>query len=71
MDLLTDVVDAYDAARARGRSRADALLGAVNVYIARHPELSLSEAGNEVVRILRRSAEMAAVQAAVTGGLDR
>jgi hypothetical protein len=67
MDLLMDVVDAYDAARALGLSRADALLGAVNVYIARHPELSFKEAGNEVVRILRHSAEMAAAQAAVTG----
>ncbi len=71
MDLLTDVIDAYDTARAQGQSRADALFGAVNAYIARRPELSLSEAGNEVVRILRRSAEMAAVAGNGYGGVDR
>ena len=60
MDLPMAVIDSYEMARARGHSRADALFGAVSVYAARHPELSISEAGNEVVRILRRAAELAA-----------
>ena len=60
MDLPMDVIDAYDTARAQGQSRADALLGAVSVYIARRPDLSISEAGNEVVRILRQAAERTA-----------
>jgi len=72
MDMLTAVVDSYDAARAMGQSRADALLGAVKLYIARHPELSLCEAGNEVVRILRQSAEFgAATGGSYVRGADR
>lgn len=62
MDLSMAVVDTYDAARAQGLSRAGALLGAVSVYIARHPELSISEAGNEVVCILRHAAELASAE---------
>jgi hypothetical protein len=60
MDLLADVVDAYDAARALGQSRAEALFGAIGVYVARHPDVSVSDAGNEVVRLLRQAAEMTA-----------
>jgi hypothetical protein len=62
MDLPMAVIDSYDAARAQGQSRPDALFGAVTLYLLHRPELSISEAGNEVVRILRAAADVAAAE---------
>lgn len=56
MDLITLVVDAYDAARSHGRSRADAFFSALSIYRSRYPDLSADEAGREVVRLLLRAA---------------
>lgn len=52
MDLVTLVVDAYDAARSCGQSRASAFRRALDIYRTRYPELQAEEAGREVVRLL-------------------
>lgn len=61
MESFTSVVDAYDAARAGGRSRAEAFRCAVRAYTGSHPALSCSEAGREVARILLHAAAVTRV----------
>lgn len=53
------VIDAYDDARAAGRSRAESFSRAVAAFRALRPELSIGEAGTEVARILLHAAAMA------------
>jgi hypothetical protein len=61
MEPFAEVIEAYDAARAGGRSRADAFVRAVDAYLAHRPGLRVSEAGGEVARILLRAAVTARV----------
>ena len=61
MESFTSVVKTYDAARARGQSRADAFLCAVQAYAVHHPALQIREAGCEVARILLHAAAMTQV----------
>lgn len=59
MDPFAPVIDAYDAARAAGLTRADAFLRAIDAFRAQRPGLSIGEAGGEVARILLRAAARA------------
>jgi hypothetical protein len=59
MEPFTPVIDAYDAARAAGLSRADAFVRAVDAFRGLRPDLSIGEAGSEVARILLRAAAAA------------
>ena len=56
MHLADTVVAVYDAARARGKSRASAFAAAVEVYAARRPGLRGNETAVEVARVLLRAA---------------
>ncbi|HEX2114929.1 MAG TPA: hypothetical protein VHM01_11040 [Alphaproteobacteria bacterium] len=56
MEPFAPVIDAYDAARAAGLSRADAFVRAIDAFRTQQPELSTGEAGREVARILLRAA---------------
>jgi hypothetical protein len=59
MESFAPVIDAYDAARAAGLSRADAFARAIDAFRAQRPDLSIGEAGSEVARILLRAAAAA------------
>ena len=59
MDTFAPVVDAYDAARAAGLSRADAFVRAIDAFRERRPDVTIGEAGGEVARILLRAAAAA------------
>jgi hypothetical protein len=59
MDSFAPVIDAYDAARAAGLSRADAFVRAIDAFRAQRPDLAVGEAGTEVARILLRAAARA------------
>lgn len=52
------VIDAYDDARAAGRSRAESFSCAVRAFRVLRPELSSGEAGTEVARMLLHAAAM-------------
>ena len=45
MDTFAPVVDAYDAARAAGLSRADAFVRAIDAFRERRPDVTIGEAG--------------------------
>jgi hypothetical protein len=59
MVSASSVIDAYDDARAAGRSRADSFLRAVEAFRACRPGLSVGEAGAEVARLLLNAAATA------------
>jgi hypothetical protein len=56
MHLTDTVVEIYDAARARGESRASAFARAVEAYAARRPHLRGNESAVEVARLLLQAA---------------
>ena len=56
MHLADTVVETYDAARARGESRASAFAAAVEAYAARRPHLRGNESAVEVARVLLQAA---------------
>jgi hypothetical protein len=56
MHLADAVVETYDAARARGESRASAFAEAVEAYAARHPHLRGNESVVAVARLLLQAA---------------
>jgi hypothetical protein len=59
MNSFAPVIDAYDAARAAGLSRADAFVRAIDAFRAQRPDVAIGEAGSEVARILLRAAARA------------
>lgn len=56
MNLTTCIINVYEAARARGESRCDAFVRAVQFYRNRRPDLPVDRAGSEVARILLSAA---------------
>ena len=56
MHFADIVVETYDAARARGESRASAFAAAVDVYAARRPDLRGKDSAVEVARMLLQAA---------------
>jgi hypothetical protein len=56
MGSFAPVIEAYDAAREAGLSRADAFVRAIDAFRAERPDVPAGEAGAEVARILLRAA---------------
>jgi hypothetical protein len=56
MHFADPVVETYDAARARGESRASAFARAVEAYAAPRPHLRGNESAVEVARLLLQAA---------------
>lgn len=56
MDPVAAVIEAYDAARSAGLSRAEAFGRAIEAFRVTRPDLSFGDAGRDVARLLLQAA---------------